>query len=53
MAEHTGVGVLCNTSLNWKGLGFINKTSDLVRYADFRGLDDFVVGDAWYERVRR
>ena len=32
VAERTGVGVLCNTSLNLQGLGFINKTSDLVRY---------------------
>jgi hydroxymethyl cephem carbamoyltransferase len=53
VADRTGVGVLCNTSLNFKGLGFINKTSDLVKYADATGLDDFVVGDAWYERVRR
>jgi hydroxymethyl cephem carbamoyltransferase len=49
-AERTGVGVLCNTSLNFKGLGFINRMSDLVEYCGRRGLDDFVVGDAWFSR---
>jgi hydroxymethyl cephem carbamoyltransferase len=50
-SERTGVGALCNTSLNFKGLGFINRTSDLVQYCETRGIDDFVVGDAWYRRV--
>jgi hydroxymethyl cephem carbamoyltransferase len=50
-SERAGVGVLCNTSLNFKGLGFINRMSDLVEYCQRRGLDDFVVGDAWYTRV--
>lgn len=46
--ERTGFGVLCNTSLNFNGTGFINRMSDLVRYADQTGLDGFVVGDAVY-----
>jgi hydroxymethyl cephem carbamoyltransferase len=50
-AERRGVGVLCNTSLNFKRLGFINRMSDLVKYCETRGLDDMVVGDAWFERV--
>lgn len=29
----TGAGVLCNTSLNRKGCGFINKTSDVISFA--------------------
>jgi hydroxymethyl cephem carbamoyltransferase len=49
-AERTGAGVLCNTSLNGKGLGFINRMSDLLRYADARGIDSLVVGDVWYRR---
>ena len=46
----TGCGVLCNTSLNFKGLGFINRMSDLVRYCEEKGLDEFVVDDDWYTR---
>ena len=30
-AERRGLGVLCNTSLNFKGYGFINRMSDLIR----------------------
>jgi predicted NodU family carbamoyl transferase len=40
---HTGYGVLCNTSLNFNGRGFINKMTDLSRYASERRLDGFVV----------
>ena len=49
-AEQTGAGVLCNTSLNFRGHGFINRMSDLVHYCESRGIGDFVVGDAWYIR---
>jgi hydroxymethyl cephem carbamoyltransferase len=51
-AEHTGVGVLCNTSLNFKGLGFINTTSDLIEFCAGNGIGDFVVGDAWFRHLR-
>jgi predicted NodU family carbamoyl transferase len=44
----TGHGVLCNTSLNYKGAGFINRMSDLVQYSRERGLDGFVVGDRFF-----
>ncbi|MEX0404218.1 carbamoyltransferase C-terminal domain-containing protein [Aquibium sp. LZ166] len=47
----TGYGVLCNTSLNFSGKGFINRMSDLVRYARQTGLDGFVVGDMFYRRT--
>jgi hydroxymethyl cephem carbamoyltransferase len=47
-ADRRGHGVLCNTSLNFKGFGFINRMSDLVRYCHQRGVGDMVVGDAWY-----
>jgi hydroxymethyl cephem carbamoyltransferase len=45
--RRTGVGVLCNTSLNFSGAGFINRMSDLVAYCRERGLDGFVVGDRY------
>ncbi len=50
-AERRGLGVLCNTSLNFKGYGFINRMSDLIQYCEERGVDDMVVGDAWYRPV--
>lgn len=40
----TGYGVLCNTSLNFKGKGFINDIGDLDVYTREHGLDGFVVG---------
>ena len=42
--------MLCNTSLNFNGFGFINRMSNLVRYCQQRGIDDMVVGDDWYQR---
>ncbi len=39
----SGFGVLCNTSLNFNGTGFINRTSDLAKYAAEVELDGFVV----------
>ena len=39
----TGYGVLCNTSLNFKGKGFINNISDLSSYTIEHGLDGFVI----------
>jgi predicted NodU family carbamoyl transferase len=38
----TGYGVLCNTSLNFKGKGFINDIGDLDVYTREYGLDGFV-----------
>lgn len=46
----TGFGVLCNTSLNFKGKGFINRLSDLAKYSRESGLDGFVVGLRLYLR---
>jgi predicted NodU family carbamoyl transferase len=45
---HTGYGVLCNTSLNFKGKGFINKITDLSEYALKHNLDGFVVEERTY-----
>lgn len=39
----TGFGVLCNTSLNFHGRGFINTIGDLSAYAIEHGLDGFVL----------
>lgn len=39
----TGYGVLCNTSLNFSGRGFINKLDDLSSYVIKHTLDGFVV----------
>jgi hydroxymethyl cephem carbamoyltransferase len=44
----TGTGVLCNTSLNFPGVGFINRMSELVAFCEGRGLDAFVAeGFLW------
>jgi hydroxymethyl cephem carbamoyltransferase len=50
-ADRYGIGVLCNTSLNFHGCGFINRLSDLIRFCDDRGIDDFVVERRWYQRA--
>jgi predicted NodU family carbamoyl transferase len=44
----TGYGVLCNTSLNFKGRGFINNIDDLSAYAVDHKLDGFVVEGRTY-----
>jgi predicted NodU family carbamoyl transferase len=44
----TGYGVLCNTSLNFKGKGFINNITDLSEYAVKHKLDGFVVQGRTY-----
>jgi predicted NodU family carbamoyl transferase len=46
--QQTDFGVLCNTSLNFNGRGFINRTSDLLEYCVTRELDGFVVNDTFY-----
>jgi hydroxymethyl cephem carbamoyltransferase len=51
-AERHGVGVLCNTSLNYKVKGFINRMSDLADYCEARDVPHMVVGDSWFERVK-
>jgi hydroxymethyl cephem carbamoyltransferase len=51
-ASQYGLGVLCNTSLNFKATGFINTMSDLVAFCQSHDLDGMVVNDVWYERRR-
>jgi predicted NodU family carbamoyl transferase len=47
-ADLTGVGVLCNTSLNFPGRGFVNRMSDLTRFVVERRLEAFVVDQRMY-----
>lgn len=51
-ARRTGSGVLCNTSLNFNGRGFINRMSDLAAYCTSTGIDGFVVGNRFHRRRR-
>ncbi len=44
----TGYGVLCNTSLNFNGRGFINKIDDLSNYTIKHKLDGFVIEGRCY-----
>lgn len=48
----SGYGVMCNTSLNFKGCGFINKTTDLIRFARGANLDGLVIEGALFLRNR-
>lgn len=41
----SGIGVLCNTSLNFHGRGFINRLSDLSRFTIEHELDGFIFND--------
>lgn len=43
----TGFSVLCNTSLNFSGRGFINRTSDLLTFGEEYGLDGYVINDTF------
>lgn len=44
----TGFSVLCNTSLNFSGTGFINEMSDLIQYCHQQNIDGFVVNNKFY-----
>lgn len=46
----SGVGILCNTSLNFPGRGFINRTSELLHFCDRVGIQHAVVDDKWFSR---
>ena len=46
----TGYGVLCNTSLNFNGKGFINSMADLDAYTAKHKMDGFVVDGRAYLR---
>lgn len=48
LRKASGFGVACNTSLNFLGKGFINRSSDLAKYAGEQKLDAVVVNDRLY-----
>jgi predicted NodU family carbamoyl transferase len=48
--EKSGAGVLCNTSLNFNGRGFINRMTHLFSFALERELDAIVVGNQFWRR---
>ncbi len=50
--EQSGVGVLCNTSLNFNGRGFINRLSQLFIFAREREVGGMVVGERFWRRIR-
>ncbi|MQB01977.1 MAG: 3-hydroxymethylcephem carbamoyltransferase, partial [Actinobacteria bacterium] len=45
--SQTGYGVLCNTSLNYQGRGFINSMSELLAYCEASEIREVVVEDRW------
>jgi hydroxymethyl cephem carbamoyltransferase len=49
----TGTAVLCNTSLNAHGRGFINRLSELVRFTLERRLDGFVIEGQLYMPIKK
>lgn len=48
IADRGGVPIVCNTSLNFPGRGFINRMSDLTYYCEENGVTDMVVDDRHY-----
>jgi hydroxymethyl cephem carbamoyltransferase len=46
----SGYGVLCNTSLNYRGHGFLNSMSELVSYCEIKGVEEIVVDHQWFRR---
>lgn len=49
--KNSGYGVLCNTSLNFPGRGFINRTKELLDYVDQRGISVFVIDNWIYLKI--
>ncbi|MDO8335592.1 MAG: carbamoyltransferase C-terminal domain-containing protein [Candidatus Saccharibacteria bacterium] len=47
----TDFGVLCNTSLNFNGKGFINNSRDAFKYARERGLNGVVIGNKYFRSI--
>jgi hydroxymethyl cephem carbamoyltransferase len=49
--QASGFGVLCNTSLNFRGRGFINGMCELLAYCELKDIREVVVDGAWYTRT--
>ena len=43
--DRTGAAVLCNTSFNFKGMGFINSASDVLKFLEKHDVDGAIVGE--------
>jgi predicted NodU family carbamoyl transferase len=52
LKKKSGFGVACNTSLNFLGKGFINRSTDLANYAASQRLDGVIVDDKMFIRSR-
>jgi hydroxymethyl cephem carbamoyltransferase len=50
--RRTGYGVLCNTSLNHHGTGFINRRHDLLRYCEEKGIHHAIANNDHYRYTR-
>jgi hydroxymethyl cephem carbamoyltransferase len=50
-SRRSGLGVLCNTSLNYKGRGFINDALELFDYCHVAGITEIVIDDVWFRRA--
>lgn len=46
--KNNGVSVLCNTSLNRKGNGFMNRVSDITQFARLKGVDAVATPSSLY-----
>lgn len=49
--KRTGVPVLCNTSLNYPGRGFLNRSSEILRYCEKRGIPNVLFDDVWLQQT--
>jgi hydroxymethyl cephem carbamoyltransferase len=47
--RRTGVGVLCNTSLNYPGLGFMNRSSEILQYCEVQGISNACFDNRWLQ----
>lgn len=50
--KKTDVPVLCNTSLNFNGKGFIDDVGELIQYCSERGIERAICDDTYFEIPR-
>jgi len=51
--DKSDYGVLCNTSLNFLGCGFINRTSHIVQYVKETAIPAFVINNKMYLSIEK
>ncbi len=49
--RRTGVPVLCNTSLNYPGRGFLNRSSEILHYCEKHGIPNVLFDDVWMQQT--